>query len=100
MQIQDRSGAGLNQLREVSDRIVARANQEPGLVQVFSNFRTGTPQVYADVDRTKVRMLNVPINNVFSALQIYLGSAYVNDFNFLGRTYRVTAQAEPKWAAL
>ncbi len=55
------------------------------------------PQVYADVDRTKAQMLDVPVNNVFDALQIYLGSVYVNDFNFLGRTYRVTAQAEPEF---
>ncbi|QDU07424.1 efflux RND transporter permease subunit [Gimesia aquarii] len=97
MQIQDRSGAGLLALNEVTGQIAAKANQEPGLVQVFSNFRVATPQVYADVDRTKVRMLDVPINNVFDALQIYLGSSYVNDFNYLGRTYRVTAQAESEF---
>ncbi|MEP5992113.1 efflux RND transporter permease subunit, partial [Rhodopirellula bahusiensis] len=55
------------------------------------------PQVYADVDRTKAQMLDVPVNRVFEALQVYLGSVYINDFNFLGRTYRVTAQAEPKF---
>ncbi len=94
MQIQDKSGAGLVALQEVTNAVIAKARQEPGLVQVFSNFTIGTPQYYADIDRTKVRMLNVPIGNVFDALQIYLGSAYVNDFNFLGRTYRVTAQAD------
>lgn len=97
MQIQDRAGAGLKELERVTGEIAAKANQEPGLVQIFSTFRTSTPQYYADIDRTKVRMLNVPINNVFEALQIYLGSSYVNDFNYLGRTYRVTAQAESKF---
>lgn len=97
MQIQDRSGAGLQALQDVTNEIAAKANQEPGLVQVFSTFKTSTPQIYADVDRTKVRMLDVPINNVFEALQIYLGSSYVNDFNYLGRTYRVTAQAEAQF---
>ncbi|HBE67064.1 MAG TPA: hydrophobe/amphiphile efflux-1 family RND transporter [Planctomycetaceae bacterium] len=97
MQIQDRSGAGLQALQDVANEIAAKANQEPGLVQVFSTYRTSTPQVYVDVDRTKVRMLDVPINNVFEALQIYLGSSYVNDFNYLGRTYRVTAQAESRF---
>lgn len=97
LQVQDRSGAGLIALNEVTAEIAAKANQEPGLVQVFSNFRIATPQIYADVDRTKVRMLDVPINNVFDALQIYLGSSYVNDFNYLGRTYRVTAQAESQF---
>ncbi len=97
LQIQDRSGVGLLALQDATNQIVAKANQEPGLVQIFSNYRTSTPQIYADVDRTKVRMLDVPINNVFEALQIYLGSAYVNDFNYLGRTYRVTAQAESQF---
>lgn len=97
MQIQDRSGAGVQALQDVTNEIAAKANQTPGLVQVFSTYKTSTPQIYADVDRTKVRMLDVPINNVFEALQIYLGSSYVNDFNFLGRTYRVTAQAESQF---
>ncbi len=97
LQIQDRSGAGVDALREVTNKVVAKANAEEGMVQVFSNFKTSTPQIYADVDRTKVQMLNVPINNVFEALQIYLGSSYVNDFNYLGRTYRVTAQAESEF---
>lgn len=97
MQIQDRSGAGLQALQDLTNQITQKANQEPGLVQVFTNFKTSTPQIYADVDRTKVRMLDVPINNVFEALQIYLGSSYVNDFNYLGRTYRVTAQAESEF---
>ncbi|QDV27132.1 efflux RND transporter permease subunit [Aureliella helgolandensis] len=94
MQIQDRSGAGLLALRDATNAVLAKARQEPGLVQVFTNFSIATPQYYADIDRTKVRMLDVPIDNVFETLQIYLGSAYVNDFNFLGRTYRVTAQAD------
>ncbi|QDT78000.1 Efflux pump membrane transporter BepE [Gimesia maris] len=94
MQIQDKSGAGMIALQDATNAVINQARQEPGLVQVFTNFTIGTPQYYADIDRTKVRMLDVPISNVFDALQIYLGSSYVNDFNFLGRTYRVTAQAD------
>lgn len=97
MQIQDKSGAGLAALQEATNAVVDKARQEPGLVQVFSNFSIGTPQYYAEIDRTKVRMLDVPIDNVFEAMQIYLGSSYVNDFNFLGRTYRVTAQADTQY---
>lgn len=97
LQVQDRSGAGLTALNEATNALVAAARQEPGLVQVFTNYSTGTPQVYADIDRTRVRMLDVPLENVFETLQIYLGSAYVNDFNFLGRTYRVTAQADAQF---
>ncbi|MEM9824962.1 MAG: multidrug efflux RND transporter permease subunit [Planctomycetota bacterium] len=97
LQVQDQSGAGPVALQAATQAVIDKARQEPGLVQVFSNYSIGTPQYYADIDRTKVRMLDVPINNVFEALQIYLGSAYVNDFNFLGRTYRVTAQADTQY---
>lgn len=97
MYLQDQSGAGIEALDQVTQRMVQEANQQAGLVQVYSNYRLSVPQVYADVDRTKAEMLDVPVGNVFEALQVYLGSLYVNDFNFLGRTYRVTAQAEPEF---
>ncbi|HAH46381.1 MAG TPA: hydrophobe/amphiphile efflux-1 family RND transporter, partial [Planctomycetaceae bacterium] len=97
MQIQDKSGAGMIALQDATNAVINQARQEPGLVQVFTNYTIGTPQYFADIDRTKVRMLDVPIGNVFDALQIYLGSSYVNDFNFLGRTYRVTAQADYRY---
>jgi NodT family efflux transporter outer membrane factor (OMF) lipoprotein len=92
--VQDRSGAGLGVLQSATEALVAAGNQEPGLVGLFTPFSADTPQIYADVDRTKAKMLNVPLSNLFDTLQVYLGSAYVNDFNLLGRTYRVTAQAE------
>ena len=94
MMVQDRGGVGLAALEQATSGLAGPANEEPGLVQVFSTFRSGSPQLYLDVAREKVRMLDVPIASVFEALQVYLGSVYVNDFNFLGRTYRVTAQAE------
>jgi len=97
MYVQDQGGAGTAVLNQVADSMVAQANQQPGLLQVFSNFRMSVPQIYADVDRTKAQMLDIPMSNVFEALQVYLGSTYVNDFNLLGRTYRVTAQAEPEF---
>ncbi|QEG22844.1 efflux RND transporter permease subunit [Mariniblastus fucicola] len=97
MYVQDRGGAGLNKLNEVAGTMLAKSNAQPGLQQVYTNLRMNVPQVYASVDRVKAEMLNVPVNNVFQALQVYLGSVYVNDFNFLGRTYRVTAQAEPEF---
>ena len=61
---------------------------------MFSLFETSTPQLYLDIDRTKAQMLGVNMPDVFGALQTYLGSSYVNDFNLLGRTFRVTAQAD------
>jgi len=97
MYVQDQGGAGTEALNQVAESMVAQANQQPGLLQVFSNFRLSVPQIYADVDRTKAQMLDIPMSNVFEALQVYLGSTYVNDFNLLGRTYRVTAQAEQEF---
>ncbi len=61
---------------------------------MFTTFTATTPQVYVDVDRDKAQMLKVPVDNIFETLRIYLGSAYVNDFNMFGRTFRVTAQAD------
>jgi multidrug efflux pump subunit AcrB len=85
---------GLRVIRDgLKEALVATGNQQPGLVGLFTPFSANTPQRYADVDRTKAKKLNVPLNNLFDTLQVYMGSAYVNDFNLFGRTSRVTAQA-------
>src|SRR4029434_5584684 len=91
-----RSGAdcGRRALEQSVGGVLGPANQAPGLVQVFTLFNTATPQVYADIDRTKAEMLGVPITRFFETLSTYMGSSFVNDFNILGRTYRVTAQAD------
>jgi len=92
--VQDRAGRGSRALEQATWSIAGPANQVPGLTQVFTLFNTATPQIYADIDRTKAEMLGVPITRVFDTLSVYMGSAFVNDFNILGRTYRVTAQAD------
>ncbi|MEP4891183.1 MAG: multidrug efflux RND transporter permease subunit [Aliiglaciecola sp.] len=94
MMLEDRRGLGLPVLEESMWQLANAANQEPATTSVFSFFETNTPQLYADIDRERVERLGVSVNDVFSALEIYLGSAFVNDFNFLGRTFRVTAQAD------
>src|SRR6202035_1405925 len=94
MMVEDRAGRGPEALRAAVAAMMGRAAQTPGLKQVFSLFESSTPQVYLDIDRTKAQMLGVNVPDVFGALQTYLGSFYVNDFNLLGRTFRVTAQAE------
>jgi hydrophobe/amphiphile efflux-1 (HAE1) family protein len=94
MMIQDRSGAGPAALQQAVGAMMAKANTTPGLQQVFSMFENATPQLYLDIDRDKAQMLGINVTDVFQALQTYLGSAYVNDFNLLGRTFRVTAQAD------
>ena len=92
--IQDRAGHGVRELERVTQDFIARANQDPQVSRVFTTFNTKTPKVFADIDRVRAEKLRVPAERVLDALEIYLGSAYINDFNFLGRTYRVTAQAE------
>ena len=95
LQIEDRRSAGLAALYDATNAVIAKASQQPGMAGLFTSFRYNVPQIYLDIDRKKAETLNVPINSVFSALQTYLGSSYVNDFNFLGRVYQVTGQAEP-----
>ena len=99
MMIEDRAGRGPQALQGAAFAMMARAAQTPGVAQVFSLFETSTPQLYLDIDRTKAQLLGVNVIDVFSALQIYLGSAYVNDFNLFGRTFRVVAQADAPFRA-
>ncbi|HJU31145.1 MAG TPA: efflux RND transporter permease subunit, partial [Hyphomicrobiaceae bacterium] len=94
MMVEDRGNAGPQALQGAVYAMMGRAAQTPGLTQVFSLFESSTPQLYLDIDRTKVQMLGVNMGDVFGALQTYLGSTYVNDFNLLGRVFRVTAQAD------
>jgi len=94
MIVEDRNAPDWRALEDVSTRLIAAANAEPGLQRVFTTFSTHTPRLYADIDRERAEQLGVPVQNVFSTLGTYLGSTYINDFNFLGRTWRVTAQAD------
>jgi hydrophobe/amphiphile efflux-1 (HAE1) family protein len=94
MYIEDRRGRGLQTLTQATYELMGAANRTQGLQSVFTTFTANTPQVFVDVDRVRAQILDVPLQNIFDTLRIYLGSAYVNDFNAFGRTYRVTAQAE------
>jgi hydrophobe/amphiphile efflux-1 (HAE1) family protein len=95
--VQDRAGRGLAVLERETLALAGGAQQTPGFAQAFTLFNTRTPQIYADIDRTKAELLQVPIDNVFDALSNYMGSAYVNDFNLLGRTYQVNVQADNRF---
>ena len=97
MMVEDRSGLGSQALQQAVGAMMGRAAQTPGLQQVFSLFEISTPQLYLDIDRNKAQLLGINVADVFSALQIYVGSAYVNDFNLFGRTFRVQAQADAKY---
>src|SRR5207244_1599968 len=84
-------------LQAQADNLAAKGNQQPGLVGLFDGFRAKTPQLYVDVDREKVKKMGVQPSDSFAALQAYLGSYYVNDFNRFGRTWQVNIQAEPRF---
>jgi len=83
-----------DELQARADDLAAKGNQQPGLVGLFNSFRAQTPQLYVDIDREKVKSMGVPLTDVFDALQAYLGSYYVNDFNRFGRTWQVNVQAD------
>jgi multidrug efflux pump len=95
MQIEDRGGLGFDELYKQTQNLMAKGNQTPQLQGLFSSFQVNVPQVDADVDREKAKSQGVSVQELFDTMQVYLGSLYVNDFNAFGRTYPVTAQAEP-----
>jgi hydrophobe/amphiphile efflux-1 (HAE1) family protein len=97
MMIEDRGGAGPQALQQAVFAMMGKAAQTPEVSRVFSLFETSTPQIYLDIDRTKAQLLGIRLPDVFRELQTFLGSAYVNDFNLLGRTFRVTAQADEQF---
>lgn len=93
-QLQDRASAGIDQLEQIADDFTAAANADDTLMRVNSNLQANVPQFYLDVDRVKAKRLNIKLQDVFDTLQAYLGSAYVNDFNLYGRTFKVMVQAD------
>lgn len=97
MMLQDKGNVGPVALEHAARALSAEANADPGLVAVFSLYSTGTPRVWAEIDRDRAEMLNVPVANINQALEVYLGSSYVNDFNLFGRTYTVVAQADAQF---
>jgi hydrophobe/amphiphile efflux-1 (HAE1) family protein len=99
-QLQDVAGTNsLNSMLEIVGQFMMRGNQTPGLQAVFSTFKANTPQILIEVDRNKAKSLQVKIDDIFRTLQSYVGSRYVNDFNFLSRTYRVYIQADSQFRA-
>jgi multidrug efflux pump len=97
MMVQDRGGMGFGALEEATANLVDEAAKNPNLAGVFSSFNSDTPQLFVDIDRVKAKSLNVPLSNIFSTLQIALGSAYVNDLTLFGRSFQVNAQADSRF---
>ena len=94
MQVQDRGGVGLELLQQSTMDLVVEGGKNPALKGLSTTFRAGVPQIYVDVDRVKAKRQGIPLSVIFNTLQANLGSAYVNDFNLFGRTWKVYVQAD------
>jgi HAE1 family hydrophobic/amphiphilic exporter-1 len=99
LQIEDQADVGLVELQQATQAIIEDAKSQSAIAAINSTFRPGVPQLFVDVDRVKAKTLDVPMGAIFSTLQAYLGSTYVNDFNRFGRTYQVRVQSEAAFRA-
>ena len=100
LQVEDRADLGYVALDTAMKQVMAKAAKAPELAGVFSSYQINTPQLFADLDRTKAEQLGVSVQDVFDTMQIYLGSLYINDFNKFGRTYEVIAQADEDYRSV
>ena len=97
MELQDLGGVGLQQLETFANDMVTAGFESGKITRLNQNFQSNVPQIYIDVDREKTKRLNIPLQSIFDTLQTNLGSAYVNDFNLFGRTWRVMVQADEQF---
>jgi multidrug efflux pump len=95
--VQDRGGAGFEELYSQTQGALGQAYTLPTLTGLFSSFQVNVPQIDTNVDRERAKTYGVALTDVFETLQVYLGSLYANDFNRFGRTYQVNVQAESKF---
>jgi hydrophobic/amphiphilic exporter-1 (mainly G- bacteria), HAE1 family len=98
-EVLDQSGGDINGLAEATNAVVGAGNQSGKVAGLFSSFRANDPQLRVDIDRDKARALGLPLREVTDALQVFLGSQYINDFDFNSRAYRVFAQADQRFRA-
>lgn len=96
-EIKDDGNHDLQTLANVTQKMMSEGNQTPVLTGMFSGFTANDPQLNVTVDRFKAKQMGVPLTDVFSTMQIFLGSAYVNDFDYMNRIYRVYAQADQQY---
>jgi multidrug efflux pump len=97
LQVQDLNNAGLASLEAATKQFTDALTREPGLSSILTGFKSNVPQFFIDIDRQQAKNMGVSLADINETLQIYLGSVYVNDFNLFGRTYQVTAMAEPEF---
>ncbi|MDI5986537.1 multidrug efflux RND transporter permease subunit [Halomonas sp. M4R5S39] len=92
--VQDRANLGYGELQNAVDGLSGALAQTPGMGYPITSYQSNVPQLDLHVDRIKAKTQGVPLTDLFETLQVYLGSAYVNDFNRFGRTWQVIAQAD------
>ncbi|MTI45723.1 HAE1 family hydrophobic/amphiphilic exporter-1 [Roseibium hamelinense] len=97
MKVQQTGGGTPQDLAQAIGSMVYSANQSPSIAQAYSTFRSNVPQIFVDLDRDKAKTLGINVSDVFTTLQAYLGSYYINDFNIFGRVYKVMIQAEGQY---
>ncbi|MCG8598614.1 MAG: multidrug efflux RND transporter permease subunit [Verrucomicrobiales bacterium] len=97
--LQDRGGVGFGELQAKAQEFIVDGNSQSALNRVNTTFRSSIPQIFVDIDREQVMRMGIPMNSVFETMQVYLGSAYVNDFTQFGRTFQVKAQADAPFRA-
>jgi hydrophobic/amphiphilic exporter-1 (mainly G- bacteria), HAE1 family len=97
LELQDRSGGSPEYLAQQTQRFMDTARKRPEIGRIATLYRASVPQVFADIDRTKVLKSGVALNDVNTTLGALLGSSYINDFNRFGRVYKVYLQAEPEF---
>lgn len=96
-ELEDRGNNTLGDLDRTAHMIAARASQNPNLTGMYTSFTSNDPQVLVRIDRDKAKALGVPFSQISDALQVYMGSEYVNNFDFNNRSYRVYLQAEQQF---
>ncbi len=96
-ELQDQDNAGIPALTGAARALIAQTHDDPTLRNVSTTFRDDAPQYVIEINREKVAALGIPLQDVFAAMQVYLGSEYVNDFDYLNRSYRVYVQADTRF---
>jgi len=96
-ELQDRGGNTLQTLANTANRLVSMGNQDKSLTGLFTSFTANDPQFLVKIDREKAKSLQIPISQITDALQVFMGSVYVNDFDFNNRSYRVYLQADQRY---
>jgi multidrug efflux pump len=97
LQVEQRGFVDAQELQEVTDEFIAKANKDPRLLGLFTLYRAQTPQLFVDINRTKCEEHGLDFNDVFNTLQIYMGGSYVNLFNKFGRTWQVNLLADQQF---